>query len=228
MLYQFVRICQEARLLRRARSWRDDARSVQPTRRGMRGTRARIPAPRDPTSRSRMQPRRCVCRNASSAASGSAAVANGVVGQKELAQRRAVERRLRPRRARRRSRPAPDRRRSRTPLVDRRRRPARSPRCSPRASTPRASPRRGRFGTPPGCSGAGRPEKRVTARSKLPQKKCTGLHLPRKPRAELRQHPVRPARARARSAARSRRRRRRAACPALNGTASGDLVRDAR
>ena len=26
--------------------------------------------------------------------------------------------------------------------------------------------------------GARRPEKRVTARSKLPQKKCTGLHLP--------------------------------------------------
>src|SRR6266481_3393757 len=30
-------------------------------------------------------------------------------------------------------------------------------------------------------SGARRPEKRVTARSKLPQKKCTGLALPRKP-----------------------------------------------
>ena len=29
--------------------------------------------------------------------------------------------------------------------------------------------------------GARRPLKRVTARSKLPQKKCTGLHLPRKP-----------------------------------------------
>src|ERR1043165_6547578 len=27
-------------------------------------------------------------------------------------------------------------------------------------------------------AGAGRPEKRVTARSKLPQKKCTGLDLP--------------------------------------------------
>src|SRR5579871_917347 len=27
-------------------------------------------------------------------------------------------------------------------------------------------------------SGAGRPENRVTARSKLPQKKCTGLDLP--------------------------------------------------
>src|ERR687892_283479 len=34
---------------------------------------------------------------------------------------------------------------------------------------------------PPGCGGASRPEKRVTARSKLPQKKCTGLDLPRKP-----------------------------------------------
>lgn len=34
---------------------------------------------------------------------------------------------------------------------------------------------------PPGCSGAGLPENRVTARSKLPQKKCTGLALPRKP-----------------------------------------------
>ena len=30
-------------------------------------------------------------------------------------------------------------------------------------------------------NGAGRPEKRVTARSKLPQKRCTGLDLPRKP-----------------------------------------------
>src|SRR5438045_5779088 len=36
----------------------------------------------------------------------------------------------------------------------------------------------GKCGIPPGCGGAGRPEKRVTARSKLPQKKCTGLHLP--------------------------------------------------
>src|SRR5918912_896699 len=35
------------------------------------------------------------------------------------------------------------------------------------------------FGAP-GCRGAGRPEKRVTARSKLPQKKCTGLTLPMK------------------------------------------------
>jgi hypothetical protein len=31
----------------------------------------------------------------------------------------------------------------------------------------------------PGCGGAGRPENRVTARSKLPQKKCTGLTFPR-------------------------------------------------
>jgi len=31
-----------------------------------------------------------------------------------------------------------------------------------------------------GIGGARRPEKRVTARSKLPQKKCTGLHLPMK------------------------------------------------
>src|SRR5215475_13096302 len=31
----------------------------------------------------------------------------------------------------------------------------------------------------PGRSGARRPENRVTARSKLPQKKCTGLLLPR-------------------------------------------------
>ena len=38
----------------------------------------------------------------------------------------------------------------------------------------------GRNGTPPGCNGARRPEKRVTARSKLPQKKWTGLHLPMK------------------------------------------------
>ena len=32
----------------------------------------------------------------------------------------------------------------------------------------------------PSRGGAGRPEKRVTARSKLPQKKWTGLHLPTK------------------------------------------------
>ena len=32
-----------------------------------------------------------------------------------------------------------------------------------------------------GWSGALRPEKRVTAKSKLPQKKCTGLHLPMNP-----------------------------------------------
>ena len=31
-----------------------------------------------------------------------------------------------------------------------------------------------------GMRRAGRPEKRVTARSKLPQKKWTGLHLPQK------------------------------------------------
>ena len=35
--------------------------------------------------------------------------------------------------------------------------------------------------TPPGWGGAGRPEKRVTARSKLPQKKWTRLALARKP-----------------------------------------------
>src|SRR3546814_3246782 len=34
------------------------------------------------------------------------------------------------------------------------------------------------FGAPPGCRGAPRPEKRVTARSKAPQKKCEGLDLP--------------------------------------------------
>ena len=33
----------------------------------------------------------------------------------------------------------------------------------------------------PSRAGARRPLKRVTARSKLPQKKCTGLHFPRKP-----------------------------------------------
>ena len=39
---------------------------------------------------------------------------------------------------------------------------------------------------PPGCLGAGRPEKRVTARSGAPQKKCTGLHLPvKRPRNSL-------------------------------------------
>ena len=36
-----------------------------------------------------------------------------------------------------------------------------------------------RFGESPDSRGAVRPEKRVTARSKLPQKKCTGLTLPR-------------------------------------------------
>ena len=34
---------------------------------------------------------------------------------------------------------------------------------------------------PPGWAGAGRPEKRVTAKSNPPQKKCVGLALPRKP-----------------------------------------------
>ena len=34
---------------------------------------------------------------------------------------------------------------------------------------------------PPGCCGALRPEKRLTARSKLPHQKCTGLALPAKP-----------------------------------------------
>ena len=33
---------------------------------------------------------------------------------------------------------------------------------------------------PPGCTGAVRPENRVTARSIAPQNKCTGLHLPMK------------------------------------------------
>lgn len=36
------------------------------------------------------------------------------------------------------------------------------------------------LGTPPGCGGAARPEKRVQARSIPPQKKCTGLTLPTK------------------------------------------------
>src|SRR6478752_4448199 len=34
------------------------------------------------------------------------------------------------------------------------------------------------IGSAPGFSGALRPENRVTARSKLPQKKCTGLDFP--------------------------------------------------
>src|SRR6266850_7781802 len=38
----------------------------------------------------------------------------------------------------------------------------------------------GKCGMPPGCFGAARPEKRVTARSGAPQKKWTGLHLPQK------------------------------------------------
>src|SRR2546429_4448048 len=37
-----------------------------------------------------------------------------------------------------------------------------------------------RCGIPPGCGGAGRPEKRVHARSKPPHQKCEGLDLPRK------------------------------------------------
>ena len=43
---------------------------------------------------------------------------------------------------------------------------------------------------PPGCGGAVRPEKRVTAWSKLPQKKWTGLHLAEEARAELLEHAV--------------------------------------
>ena len=34
------------------------------------------------------------------------------------------------------------------------------------------------FGAPPGCGGARRPEKRVTARSSAPQNRWTGLTLP--------------------------------------------------
>ncbi|MEZ5289105.1 MAG: hypothetical protein R2712_30735 [Vicinamibacterales bacterium] len=37
----------------------------------------------------------------------------------------------------------------------------------------------------PSRGGAGRPEKRVMARSKLPQKKWAGLHLPTNPRRAL-------------------------------------------
>src|SRR2546430_4290762 len=40
--------------------------------------------------------------------------------------------------------------------------------------------RSAQLGTPPGCGGAVRPENRVQARSKLPQKKWTGLTLPTK------------------------------------------------
>ena len=43
---------------------------------------------------------------------------------------------------------------------------------------------------PPGCCGAGRPEKRVIARSKPPQKTCDGLDLPRKLSAEAFQRHV--------------------------------------
>src|SRR5438552_19001378 len=38
----------------------------------------------------------------------------------------------------------------------------------------------GKCGMPPGCFGAARPEKRVTARSGETQKKWTGLHFPQK------------------------------------------------
>ena len=38
--------------------------------------------------------------------------------------------------------------------------------------------------------GAVRPENRVTARSKLPQKKCTGLTLPRNRDRNRREHPI--------------------------------------
>jgi hypothetical protein len=43
------------------------------------------------------------------------------------------------------------------------------------------------IGSAPGLSGARRPEKRVEARSKLPQKKCTGLDLPM-PGSEILKH----------------------------------------
>jgi hypothetical protein len=59
--------------------------------------------------------------------------------------------------------------------------PARSRRWLPHGYRLRRSRRRaGRESRPDAC-GALRPEKRVTARSKLPQKKWTGLALPRKP-----------------------------------------------
>ena len=46
------------------------------------------------------------------------------------------------------------------------------------------------LGMPPGWRGAGRPENRVVARSKPPQKKWTGLALPTKPVLEALQHPI--------------------------------------
>ena len=59
-----------------------------------------------------------------------------------------------------------------------------------RGSSPRPSPSRRSWARRRDARGAGRPENRVTAMSKAPQKKCTGLTLPRKRARKRRQHAV--------------------------------------
>ena len=48
----------------------------------------------------------------------------------------------------------------------------------------------GKCGTPPGCGGAGRPEKRVTARSKLPQKEMDRAAFPAETGAKILENAV--------------------------------------
>ncbi len=96
---------------------------------------------------------------------------------------RAVERGRRARRPRLEARRLGRRVRIERGLVDRRRLPGQNPWLM--TSCEYASRV---IGSAPGRGGARRPEKRVTARSKLPQKKCTGLHLPTKPQRKLLEH----------------------------------------
>ena len=77
---------------------------------------------------------------------------------------------------------------------------------------------------PPGCSGACRPEKRVTARSNPPQKKWTGLDLPRKP---VRNSGTRDPPARARARTRAPRPGRRRHAPRRRGSGSARAPRSA-
>ena len=115
-----------------------------------------------------------------------------------------------------RSRRVRDRRTSRTSL--RRCRPARSRSCSPRGCTRAPAPSRRSSARRPDACGAGRPEKRVTARSAPPQKKCTGLALPMKP---ARNAASRGASARARARTGAPRRRRTTRCVVVLGERDG-------
>ena len=139
---------------------------------------AGIPGRRGPSVRRRPRPHRS-SRGSRAARRQAPALRDRVIRQDEFPERRVEIGAGRP--PGRESPPARDRRRSRRPRAGRPRCPARTRRCSPRANRLRARPRRAVRARRRDGAARGRPEKRVTARSKLPQKKCTGLALPRKP-----------------------------------------------